>query len=455
MKFDYQSPLLQARWYRLRKYIVPALIFISLTCFLISILLQWHDKNKSYATTEEIVTDNSVPTTPLIRSNHLNQQGILKNKTLSLSKSKNKIILEEDKWQELIVQSGDNISKIFSRLNINQTILSKILQASPTSKNLYNIHPGQKIFFLFTPENKLKEVKLNLSNKKTLHIRAIDDNYKYFYSEKHLTKKLSYSSGKIRASLFTSAQNAGLNDKLIMQLAGIFGWDIDFALDIRPNDSFRILYEEEYLGKTKIDTGNIIAAEFINQGKIYSAIRFTDDKGITGYYSPNGYSMQKAFLRTPVNFTRISSHFSTGRKHPILHRIRAHKGVDYAAPYGTPIKAAGNGKVTFLGNKNGYGKTIVLQHGRNYSTLYAHMANFKAKLKKGSHVKQGEIIGYVGHTGLATGDHLHYEFHVNGKHKNPLTVNLPKALPIGKRNKAAFLSHAAKILENLNQHAQG
>ena len=249
----------------------------------------------------------------------------------------------------------------------------------------------------------------------------------------------THAAGVIDSSLFMAAQEAGISQNVIMELANVVGWDIDFALDIRKGDSFTVLYEELYRNGEKISDGDILAAEFINDGKAYRAVRYTNPQtNVSEYFTPDGKSMRKAFLRTPVNFARISSRFSTGRYHPVLHKVRAHKGVDYAAKSGTPIYAAGDGKVIFKGNKGGYGKTMIIQHGSKYTTLYAHLKTYNRKLKNGSRVKQGQTIAYVGKSGLATGPHLHYEFRVNGVHRNPLTVKLPASQPVPKRYMADF-----------------
>jgi len=250
--------------------------------------------------------------------------------------------------------------------------------------------------------------------------------------------------------LFIAAQKAGLPDNLTMQLADIFGWDIDFALDIREGDQFTILYEEFYLDGEKIKNGRILAAEFVNSGKVFQAVRYAAPGKDADYYSLDGKSMRKAFLRTPVDYRRISSRFTLGRKHPILNTIRAHKGVDYAASTGTPIRVTGNGKIIFRGTKGGYGNTIIVQHANKYSTLYAHMSRYKGGLRKGSRVKQGQIIGYVGSTGLATGPHLHYEFRVNNVHRDPLRVKLPGAPPLDKKYLADFKSESAALIAQLD-----
>jgi len=249
----------------------------------------------------------------------------------------------------------------------------------------------------------------------------------------------AHASGKIKSSLFLAAQDAGISQNVIMELANIFGWDIDFALDIRKGDSFTVLYEELYRNGEKISDGKILAAEFINDGKAYRAVRYTNPQtNRSEYFTPDGKSMRKAFLRSPVDFTRISSRFTVNRYHPILHKFRSHKGVDYAAKRGTPVHAAGDGKVIFKGKKGGYGKVMIVQHGSKYTTLYAHLKTYNRKLRVGSKVKQGQTIAYVGSSGLATGPHLHYEFRVNGTHRNPLTVRLPVSSPVPKRYMADF-----------------
>lgn len=234
-----------------------------------------------------------------------------------------------------------------------------------------------------------------------------------------------------------------------MQLASIFGWDIDFALDIRKGDHFSLLYEQQYLDGEKLRDGRILAAEFTNQDRTYQAVLFTDPKGRGLYYAPDGSSMRKAFLRSPVDFRRISSKFQRERYHPVLGKKRPHRGVDYAAKIGTPIKAAGDGKVIFRGTKGGYGRTVIVQHGGNITTLYAHMSGYRRGVTTGTRVQQGQIIGYVGKSGLATGPHLHYEFRLNGAHRNPLTVKLPDAKPIAAEYRELFQIQSKQLLAQL------
>jgi murein DD-endopeptidase MepM/ murein hydrolase activator NlpD len=240
-----------------------------------------------------------------------------------------------------------------------------------------------------------------------------------------------------------------------MNLAGIFAWDIDFVLDIRTGDTFSIIVEELWRDGKRVAEGDILAAEFVNQGEQFRAIMYRSPDGTVSYFSPEGKNMRKAFLRAPLSFSRISSNFNPNRRHPVLNTIRAHKGVDYAAPSGTPIKAAGDGKVIFRGVKGGYGNTIILQHGGNITTLYAHMQRFNRAARNGMRVRQGTIIGYVGQSGLATGPHLHYEYRKNGVHMNPRTVKLPDAAPIDPALRADFDKVAAPLLAKLDRRNIG
>ncbi len=256
--------------------------------------------------------------------------------------------------------------------------------------------------------------------------------------------------GTINASLSLAGKNAGLSNELILQLTNIFAWDIDFATNLHHGDQFTVVYEETRIGNNSSES-QIIAAEFVNQGRILTAIRYKDSEGHVNYYSPEGKPMRKAFLSTPVDFVRISSGFDTHRKHPILNRIRAHKGVDYAARTGTPVKSAGDGEVIFRGRKGGYGQVMIVKHGEHYETLYAHLSDFKKGLESGDQVKQGEVIGYVGQTGLATGPHLHYEFRVDGIHRNPEKLNLAQSLPIHTEKLAEFKAQTQPLLAQLNK----
>jgi murein DD-endopeptidase MepM/ murein hydrolase activator NlpD len=303
--------------------------------------------------------------------------------------------------------------------------------------NLKKLQPGQQLNF-HIENNALLGLKYEMSLTRTLQVSKDENQFKVEQIQIELDKTVKNTNAIINDSLFLSAKRAGLSDNLIMQLVAIYGWDIDFALDIREGDSFTVIYEEQYKGGIKVRDGPIIAAEFVNRNRPLRAVRYTHEDGRIDYYADNGDAMRKAFLRTPVEFARISSRFNLRRKHPILNKIRAHRGVDYAASTGTPIKATGDGTVVHAGRKGGYGRTVILKHGGKYSTVYAHLHRYAKGVRTGSRVKQGQIIGYVGKSGLATGPHLHYEFRVNGVHRNPLTVKLPKVESISKKALSEF-----------------
>ena len=361
-------------------------------------------------------------------------------------------------WQDITVKSGDNLSLIFSRVGLTASDVYQVAKLDKKIKPLLNLKPGQTLNFgLETGENGvkvLKQLKLVLSRVKTFQVTRINEQYEAEMFEREAELRQQQVTGIIDNSLFETGLTVGLSDKVIMELAYIFGWDIDFALDLRKGDNFKLIYYEHYLDGNKIKDGEIVAAEFTNQGKTFRAVRYTDLEGISRYYSPEGDSMRKAFSRTPVHFSRISSRFNPNRKHPVLKTSRPHRGVDYAAATGTPILATGDGKVEFLGTKGGYGRTIILSHGGKYTTLYAHMSRYKKGLKQGNRVKQGQTIGYIGSSGLATGPHLHYEFRVNGVHRNPLTVELPKAEPLPKQYQTAFFAETKPLLAKLDNLAQ-
>ena len=255
----------------------------------------------------------------------------------------------------------------------------------------------------------------------------------------------------IETSLFLDGLEAGLSKELILQLTDIFAWDIDFATNLHPGDQFTVVYGKKIVDGKETDSDEIIATEFINQGLSHTAVRYINESGIASYYTPDGQSLQRAFLSAPVDFIKISSPFDTHRKHPILNRIRAHKGIDYAARTGTPVKTTGDGIVTFSGRKGAYGQVVIIQHNDHYETLYAHMSDFKKGLTVGNHVKQGDVIGYVGQTGLATGPHLHYEFHVDGLYRDPETVKIPHSMPISNALLADFKDQTQPFFAQLNQ----
>lgn len=354
-------------------------------------------------------------------------------------------------WKEAVVAKGDNLALIFSRSGVDAGDLQQVMTLGAAVNTLKRIYPGQTLRLRANAAGRLQELRYEESPTLGLHVRREGDNFTATSIHRIPDRQTAHASAVIDSSLFMAGQKANLPDDMIMDLAGIFGWDIDFAQDLQKGDRFTVLYDELFLDGERIGEGNILAAEFVNQGQVYRAIRYTDDEGRTDYYTPDGHSLRKAFLRTPVEFSRISSTFNLRRKHPILNRIRAHKGVDYAAPQGTPIKATGDGRVVFRGVKGGYGNAVIIQHGSAYSTLYGHLSGFARSVNTGTRVRQGQTVGYLGMTGLATGPHLHYEFLVNGAHRNPLTVKFPDAMPIEKRFRHDFLKQAESMLVQLDQ----
>lgn len=354
-------------------------------------------------------------------------------------------------WREFTVKPGDSLARLFKRAEIKPQQLDELMKSGKAVKKLTKIFPKDTIRVLSDDSGVLQALRYDIDHKSYLMVERKDGELVAEMYNHQIDTRQTHASGVIDSSLFLAAQDAGISENIIMELANVFGWDIDFALDIRKGDSFTVLYEELYRNGEKISDGNILAAEFTNNGKTYQAVRYTNPKtSKSEYFTPDGKSMRKAFLRTPVSFARISSRFTSGRYHPVLHKVRAHKGVDYAAKKGTPIYAAGDGKVIFKGKKGGYGKVMILQHGSKYTTLYAHLNSYNRKLRVGTKVTQGQTIAYVGKTGLATGPHLHYEFRVNGVHRNPLTVKLPESTPVPKQYMADFEQATTPVLAKLD-----
>ncbi|MCY1275878.1 Peptidase family M23 [compost metagenome] len=357
----------------------------------------------------------------------------------------------DPRHRTITVASGDTLSTLFAKVGLNANDVHAVLNSSKEAKRFGQLKVGQVLEFELDEARQLKSLHSQLS---LLEGITLTKNDKGFGFKRELTKpevREHYSRGVINSSLFLSAKRAGLSHDLTMELANAFGYDIDFAQDIREGDEFEVIYERKLVEGKEVGTGNILAARFTNRGKTYTAVRYTNKQGVTSYYTADGNSMRKAFIRTPVDFARISSRFSMGRKHPILNKIRAHKGVDYAAPRGTPIKAAGDGKVILAGRRGGYGNCVIIQHGNSYRTLYGHMQGFAKGVRTGGTVRQGQIIGYIGTTGLSTGPHLHYEFQVNGVHVDPLSRKLPMADPIAKAEKQRFLQQSKPMLARMDQ----
>jgi len=356
-------------------------------------------------------------------------------------------------WKKESVLNGDNLSLIFQRIGLSPQMVYKVSTLDKNTKKLTRLRPGEVIHYQLDQNKRLKELKyvMDLQNTLYLHGSLAEQDGEYKYSSEIINKSIelrtAYVSGTITDSLYLSGKRAGLSDTLVVNLANIFAWDIDFILDIRSGDSFSLLYQEEYLDGEKIRNGNIIAAEFINRGEVFRAIRYTDSKNSTNYYSDTGLSMRKAFLRAPVNFRYISDGFNPKRFHPVQKRIKPHRGIDYAAPVGTPIRASGDGKVIASGYNKFNGKYVFIQHGNSIVTKYLHLS--KRLVSRGKRVTQGQIIGKLGSTGMVTGAHLHYEFVVNGVHRNPRTVKLPKAEAIPKSEKANFFIESKVLVSQL------
>ena len=352
-------------------------------------------------------------------------------------------------WRSITVGPGDNLSLVFNRIGASRNDLQAILDISKeTLSTLTNLSPGQTFRFKLEGD-RVDGLVFEKDYLTSVRVQRKGDKFAAEWVREKPEIREATARAEITHSLFIDGQRAGLSDKTLMEFIGVFGWDVDFLRELQRGDSFSVIFEEVYKDGEKVATGRILAAEFINQGKRLRALLYENSEGISGYYTDKGDAMRKAFLRTPVNFTRISSRFSLARKHPILNRIRAHRGVDYSAPTGTPIQAVADGKVTFAGWKGGYGKVVQLQHGSTYSTLYGHMSNFARGMRSGQPIRQGQTIGYVGRTGLATGPHLHYEFHINGVHRDPLAVKLPNALPLDKKYMADFKLRATPLVARL------
>lgn len=357
-------------------------------------------------------------------------------------------------WQAITMNAGDSLWWRLHKMGISSSTLHHLFTA-PHAQQLKTLHPGERLQAGFDDEHRLVALRYDKTPLESWIYTRSTLQPDEFHGEHVLREALTtteYAEVHIQNSLFIDGIQAGLSDKLLMNLAQIFAWDIDFALDLRKGDHFKLTYQKLEVDGDTFDNGIILAAEFTAGGKQHRAIRYTLPDGQSQYFTPDGHPLKKAFVRTPVKFTRISSKFSAERHHPVLHTIRAHKGVDYAAPTGTPVKATGDGKIEFLGENGGYGNMIVLTHGQRYTTAYAHLHTFAKGLKRGSKVKQNQIIGYVGQSGLATGPHLHYEFRINGVHRDPLTVSLPSAEPLSHDLMADFRTHANLQLAQLDNH---
>lgn len=349
---------------------------------------------------------------------------------------------------DLVIQSGDSLDQLFREQSLSPADLAAMVALPEAGRHLARLMPGDEIRIV-RDGNRVLSLSREIARDQALWVTRGDSGFSATTVDLEVETRTVGAHGTIQTSLFEAGVEAGISDNITMAMAGIFQWDIDFILDVRVGDSFTVVYEELWRDGVKVGDGGVVAAEFVNRGTRYRAARYIDPKGNADHYTPEGRSVRKAFIRAPVDFSRISSNFNPNRRHPVLNTIRAHRGVDYAAPTGTPVKAAGDGKVQFRGVNGGYGNALVLQHGGNITTLYGHLSRF-GKYRSGSRVKQGDIIGYVGQSGLATGPHLHYEYRINGVHRNPRTVQLPAADPVPAKYQDDFVARTATLWHQLD-----
>ena len=424
-----------------------ALTVCALAIPLASLLLAGSGRSES----SETVTGMSASVIPLP---DLTDVGRVANLDADRSEAEEAVSVSNAIEHREVVRSGDNLALIFKRLALEPSDLHEILESGPAGDRLKRIYPGQELSFVTTLEQGLVSVKYVPSALETLEFQRGANGFTAHETVRQPDLVTSYRHGVIDQSLFVATQRLGFNDDVALRLAQIFQWDIDFVLDIRKGDEFFLLYEEQYVDDKFIGFGKILAAEFVNQGESYRAILYTDQNGDANYYTPQGQSMRKAFLRAPVEFTRISSNFSLRRFHPIHKRVMPHRGIDYAAPSGTPVLASGDGRVAIATRTGANGNYIVLQHGEQFQTKYLHLSKFARGIRSGQKVSQGQVIGYVGATGWATAPHLHYEFLVNGVHKNPRTVSLPQAEPIHAAERQRFVAQSKPLLALLDNYKQ-
>lgn len=355
---------------------------------------------------------------------------------------------EPDDWISIQVRPGQTLDAIFRQQGFSIALLHRILALNGDTRGLKKIRPGDRFDFLTADDGELRRMRYALDESRYLLVHQMGGELIAETQLREIAREISEAEGVIESSLFMAGKKAGLSDAMIMKLANIFGWDIDFVLDIREGDRFMLVFEKIYREGEFLRNGEILAAAFINQGRRFQAVRFKDGE-VSGYFAPDGRNMRKAFLRAPLNFAYISSNFNPRRMHPVLKRLRPHNGIDYHAPTGTPVYAAGDGVVSRSDYSSANGHHVFIKHAGSIETKYLHFT--RRAVKRGERVKQGQTIGYVGATGLATGPHLHYEFVVNGVHRDPRTVPLPKVEPLGGEPLRNFRASAAPLLTQLNR----
>ena len=352
-------------------------------------------------------------------------------------------------WREERVQRGDTLGRVLSRLGVDDPDALKFVHADPVARSLYQLKPGKPLRVETDAEGRLLALRSLAGNGELLSLSRTPEGLSASIGPAPTEVQWKMAAGEIRSSLFAAADAADLPDPVTRQLADVFEGDIDFYHDLRRGDRFAVVYEMRYVDGEPVGVGRIIAAEFVNDGRTFRAFLWRGADGYEGYRTEDGSALRKAFLRSPMEFSRITSGFTQARFHPILQTWRAHKGIDYAAPMGTPVRATADGKVLFAGMQNGYGNVIHIQHQGVFSTLYAHLSAFAPDIHPGSHVAQGAVIAFVGETGWATGPHLHYEFRVNNEQQNPDSVALPNGEPLTPSETATFLAGVAPALRQL------
>jgi murein DD-endopeptidase MepM/ murein hydrolase activator NlpD len=352
-------------------------------------------------------------------------------------------------WREERVRRGDTLGQMLARLGADDPDAWSFLHANASARPLYQLRPGKALRLETDAGGRMVALRFMLPSGEQLAIDRSGDDFLARTVAPQSDVRLVLRSADINSSLFAAADAVGVPDSVTIQLADVFSGDIDFHHDLRRGDHFAVVYEMRYIDGEPIAAGKIVAAEFVNKGTARRAFLWRSADGSDGYYAEDGKSLKKAFLRSPVAFSRITSGFSLARFHPFLQIWRAHKGVDFAAPTGTPVHAAGDGKITVKAKQIGYGNVVMIQHGGSYSTVYAHLSRFAAGLKPGATVHQGEVIGYVGQTGWATGPHLHYEFRVDNVQRNPLTIALPSAQPIAASDLTAYAAQVSPLAAEL------
>lgn len=397
--------------------------------------------------TEAKYAVSNVPVTPMVITDQVGAYGLRASSVTPPDLAEAEAPAAQ--WDVIEIKRGQTLSGAFDQLSLGPSQWLPLLELDNEDiDRLERLRAGD-VLRVRRDGERFAELQLKINEFKTLHIEQGPDGLEATTLTADIERRQAFAFGEIDSSLFLSGKAAGMSDRLIMSMVQVLAYDVDFAYDLRQGDRFSVLYEELYRDGEKLRDGDILAVEFVNRGRTVQAFRFEDDAGRAGYYRPDGEAVKTAFLRNPLNVFRISSHFDLNRRHPVLNTIRAHKGTDYAAPHGTPIRSTGDGKVVFAGRQGGFGRVVIIRHGGTYQTKYAHMSRFRSGIRAGAHVRQGQVIGYVGSSGLATGPHLHFEFLVNGVHRDPLTVPLPRSEPVPKQQMAAFKAQTERYIARL------